>query len=315
MKMIIRHSYIFISIGLSALFVCLANFGASAETDKGNLLGSIRSVREESGTWEKGSQVLIETTSYDTKGNIVQTETAFYDVDGTTVIGRKLKSNYLYNDKGTLIKIESTWDDGSPASVEHIQDSGTKKVETVLDPDGSLKHKRTYFYERERKVKETLNDASGSIVSKVIYTYDKNGNLTQTISYKDDKSIDHRDVYAYDKNGNRIEVTTYRSDNSIDNKVTYTYDEKRHKTKSVIDKYKMDGSLNGKRVTLYNEREYLTETSTYNAEGSLQEKETHSYEFDSIGNWIKKTTLKWVIKDGKLSPETPHIIKRIITYY
>jgi hypothetical protein len=286
---------------------------AIADPENG-LIGSIHMIAEQSGTWEKGTKISCNTTTYDNKGNTTQTETAFCDIDGS-IVGKKLTSTYRYNDAGKLIKIDSFFDDGALGSTETVHDNGHTRVETVHNPDGSLKDKRTYFYERERKVKETLNDASGSVVFKVIYTYDNNGNLTQTISYKDDKSIDHKNVYAYDKTGNRIEVTTYRSDNSIDNKVTYTYDEKRHKTKSVINKYKMDGSLDEKRVALYNETGYLTETSTYNADGLLQEKETHSYEFDSVGNWIKKTTLKWVIKDGKLSPETPHINKRIITYY
>jgi hypothetical protein len=44
----------------------------------------------------------------------------------------------------------------------------------------------------------------------------------------------------------------------------------------------------------------------------------YSYTYDSLdaqGNWVKKTTAKWVTKDGKSSFEPGYVTYRTITYY
>ena len=92
-------------------------------------------------------------------------------------------------------------------------------------------------------------------------------------------SLSDKFTYKYDEKGNMIEVNYYNADESLGDKYTYKYDEKGNKIESI----------------------------RYNADGSLRFKHTSNYEFDAMGNWIKKTS----IPDGK-----PNLLtERVIEYY
>ena len=50
-------------------------------------------------------------------------------------------------------------------------------------------------------------------------------------------------------------------------------------------------------------------------DGSIRYKYRYKYEFDSRGNWITKTTEKWVTKNGKSDFEPARVTYRSIEYY
>ena len=99
----------------------------------------------------------------------------------------------------------------------------------------------------------------------------------------------------------------------LDFKAVYTYDAKGGLTQAM--NYKADGSLDERRVYTYNANDLKREEIVNNAAGSIRQKETYEYEYDSTGNWIKKTTTTAVRKEGALILEPPHVIKRTITYF
>jgi hypothetical protein len=41
----------------------------------------------------------------------------------------------------------------------------------------------------------------------------------------------------------------------------------------------------------------------------------YAYEFDTKHNWVKRTTSKWVAKDGKSDYEPAYVDYRTITYH
>jgi periplasmic protein TonB len=75
------------------------------------------------------------------------------------------------------------------------------------------------------------------------------------------------------------------------------------------------GTLTGKEVYKYDDRGNMVEMTLHNEDGSLQAKETYSYEFDSVGNWVKMTTSVAVIEGGKLTFEPTEVTYRTIAYY
>ena len=94
-------------------------------------------------------------------------------------------------------------------------------------------------------------------------------------------------TYAYDENGNKKEETRYYADGSIDTRYVYTLDEK------------------GNRI----------ETAKYNAKDEAVGKESHAYEFDSNGNWVKRTTVRLIDSAGKTEAEPIENTYRKIAYY
>ena len=67
--------------------------------------------------------------------------------------------------------------------------------------------------------------------------------------------------------------------------------------------------------TLDEKGNQIEETSFETRDGSIRDKYSRTYEFDARGNWIKRTTSKWVTKDGKSYYAPAYVDYRTITYY
>jgi TonB family protein len=95
---------------------------------------------------------------------------------------------------------------------------------------------------------------------------------------------------------------------------TASYDIKGNKLENAY--YPLAGeTLTGREVYKYDERGNISEMTLHASDGSLISKETYTYEFDFVGNWIKMTTSVAVIEGGKLSFEPTETTYRAITYY
>jgi TonB family protein len=95
---------------------------------------------------------------------------------------------------------------------------------------------------------------------------------------------------------------------------TASYDIKGSKSENAY--YPIAGeTLTGREVYKYDERGNISEMTLHGSDGSLISKETYTYEFDQVGNWIKMTASVAVIEGGKLSFEPTEATYRTITYY
>jgi TonB family protein len=95
---------------------------------------------------------------------------------------------------------------------------------------------------------------------------------------------------------------------------TASYDIKGNKLENAY--YPLAGeTLTGREVYKYDERGNISEMTLHASDGSLISKETYTYEFDFVGNWVKMTTSVAVIEGGKLSFEPTETTYRAITYY
>lgn len=74
-------------------------------------------------------------------------------------------------------------------------------------------------------------------------------------------------------------------------------------------------TLTGREVYKYDDRGNISEMTLLNTDGSLLGKEVYSYEFDSIGNWVKMTTSVAVVENGKIEFEPSEATYRTIFYY
>jgi hypothetical protein len=50
-------------------------------------------------------------------------------------------------------------------------------------------------------------------------------------------------------------------------------------------------------------------------DGTVESKHSYAYEFDAKGNWITRTSSKWVTKHGRSYYEPENVYYRKITYY
>ena len=118
------------------------------------------------------------------------------------------------------------------------------------------------------------------------YKYDDKKRLTEKTEFLSNGEVVYRSVYKYE--GDQKETLLYADGNSPPQRSVYTLDDK------------------GNEI----------EHTVFAHDGSIRTKLSHAYEFDSKGNWIKRTTSR-TENDERLRrfmpPTSVHI--RTITYY
>ena len=89
----------------------------------------------------------------------------------------------------------------------------------------------------------------------------------------------------------------------------------RDKRTKEVATYEVDGTLKGKIVYAYDERENEVGRTVFNADASLKNGGTQviNIEYDSHGNWTRKTRLTQSEKGGQPKPYYAEL--RVITYY
>lgn len=237
----------------------------------------------------------------------------------------------------------------TPIKPDRDHDRLIGPVKSVRLEMAKLKHKSTWG-EKRRTLQRTISyDPQGNITRQTIYidrptltdirySYEKDGNRGESIvretppgesvSYRtygtvggDGRSIRVvRRVFKHDASGNRIEETVYGSrggavsisGSPIAAIVHHAYDEKSQRRQTV---HVVDGLAVERQVFSYDDRGNITDMAQYSGGGHLLRKESYTYEFDAIGNWIKRSTSEWKKRGTKSHFEPEEVTYRIIEYY
>ncbi len=132
-----------------------------------------------------------------------------------------------------------------------------------------------------------------------IIEYDINGNVTKSVSYESENTIESKTLAKYDQNNNIVEEINYMTEDEIAEKLTYIRDEK-GKLLKVIIKYS-DGSsstknyeytnesiiitiiddeqeFEGKEIIILDSKGRTTEKTIYDYENKQEERQTVEYD-------------------------------------
>jgi len=277
------------------------------------LVGSVHTIVSEFFNKSKDGKVLSsrDVTTYDPQGNKIESQDVDYEDDG-----RKSRDVYTYDAEGKSEEVASYGGDGSFF------------FKTV-----------TFFDDKGNCTEDIVYRSDGSKGTRHVYGRDDKGNRLEIITYRPDGSIRARSVSTntYDEQGNPKEHIYDNWDHKkysekigadYHSKGTSTYDEKGRLSEQLS--YGVDDSLwgrlkhalfgkwtyilNYKHRYAYDTNGYRSEETHYRGDGVLAWKDAYTYEFDSVGNWTRKTIQRWVDKNGKLEAEPLYIITRAITY-
>lgn len=202
---------------------------------------------------------------------------------------KEIVATKTYDSNGNLSVEHYTAADDAPLySARHSYDEDGRKTERViLDPNGATRTKREFKYDAKGNAIEWSEfDAYGAMRSKCAYVYDDKNRVIEWTMTNARGAVVDRWLYAYDDNGNRREETRYFADNTVDKKFVFRTDE------------------NGNRI----------EMAKYNGVGESEGKQRYAYEFDSTGNWTKRTTFKLIDDVGKSDLEPLEVTYRKIAY-
>jgi len=284
-----------LSAAITLMLLIFHSAGAQEKSDreKAGLHGPVRSVRSETidyrnetlkislGTTER------ESVTYDEKGNQIERIT---DLMG--LVGKEVRS---YDTNGNL-------------------------TQSVLSDDTGALERRVYAYENGKLMRIVSYDADGKVEIMEVNSYGKDGRLLEA-KYVNGKRSLGKTIYKHDEQGNLSEVAFYLGGaKSIapvgpcqgEHRITYTYDAQRNPTKIVF--YEPNGKVKQRWQYSYDAKGLVT---THILEYySLKQTFIYVYEYDSRGNWIRKTATKDLgSNDFPEASKATSVTSREISYY
>jgi hypothetical protein len=176
--------------------------------------------------------------------------------------------------------------------------------------------KTTYTYDKKGVLfKENHYSAvSGKPYLETIYVYDEQGRLKEEFGKDiEENTVFSRTLYSYELGQNYLEITDYDSNNVMRGKIGVKLNSQGRMSEAVS--LSPRNKTLGKASVKYDEKGNMTEMVFSPSDGSPMKREKYTYEFDTHGNWIKKTLYHWVTEDGKSIDKLMNITHRIITYY
>lgn len=141
----------------------------------------------------------------------------------------KLNSRHVYDydEDGNLIQ-ETDFDEDGQEQFRYVYDERGFLIEEVTLLDGKEQFHYTNNYDKNGNISETISDED----YRTVYDYDKDGKLIGAITYDPLGEERSRQSYDYDENGNLIKKSIYWGDDER-YRTVYKYDENGNQIESV----------------------------------------------------------------------------------
>ena len=217
-------------------------------------------------------------------GKVKMVLTESQDLSGTwSVQTRKHNSVEYYNEQGNLTKRES------------------------YDYKGNLSDVTVYGY---------LDGARASDYKSIRHEYNPPPMMIMSApgeaKPKYDPRYSNKFDFKYDSQKRLVEKTWINNAGKLQIRYVYKYSG-RQREEWV---YSEEGSLNQHYLSVLDDKGNRVEWTIFEIrDGTVESRHSYAYEFDAKGNWTKRTSSKWVTKDGRSFYEPANVYYRTITYY
>lgn len=271
----------------------LAKAAPKTKTDleKDNLKGPVKQAVEEYEyfSFTSGKKQLVHRKRSETTYNVDGSRATY--VHYSLGEDHKVSWSYRYDDNARLVEV--------------------KFLATYLKPSSW-----SVIYEYDARgllTRSFVREPDGKTAGRTVYLYDSQCNKVREDDYRWDGTLSSIQRFGYDQHRNVLTTTICDSVGTVEAKVKNTYDSDERKIADSSVMYDK-GSVESTEERKYDENGNRVSQITYDSDGRREEVR-FSYEFDSHGNWTKKTSLKLVTKNGKESWEPDGWEYRTITYY
>jgi hypothetical protein len=280
---------IFFIFVFAVLMICPVIAQESRSRQANEEVGPVQTVRVEraelskkSGKVEEGERILISTSTYDQRGNLVESS-----------INRR---------------------DGSPFkkySARYTADLG-RVEESYTDPAGALDTKFVTAYDPAAKQAETTGfDAKGKAITRSVYRFDDSGRIAEEVRYGKGSHVDNRTVFTYAAGANKVERTLSDAQGRAQYRAVTTLNPQGKPADEKF--YRPDGSLIFQTHCLYDDRGNCYDELIDLGGGGLHWR--YDYDYDARGNWTKRRTLKQTLNMGLPEYGPVEVTYRTITYF
>lgn len=262
--------------------------------DNERLIGPVRTMLIEratvsnvAGQLKESERSFFFSETFDEKGNLTDQRS----LDGEEKQEQKHRWGHTYDDKGR--ETQTLFYDGegrlTNTGVIVYDNKGRRAENTQVNPDGSINHIQAFFYDdKGNKIRDSHRNADGTARNNIFRSYDDRGRILEEIFYDGKGVMNHRNVMTYDDHGEKASWTLHKPDGTF--------------------------VLMFKRTQVYDAKGRVTAVTYYQSDNSITSKDSYSYEDDSHGNWIKRTTSHEVFEKNQVRVESD-IVFRTLTYF
>ncbi len=164
----------------------------------------------------------------------------------------------------------------------------TGMIVKVLYPEKGEGPDHYWLVEPENgNYQSALWKAGDSTIYTLKFVYDSNGNLLEARSLSpEDHSLKSRETFRYGENGHIIEYGFYQPADSLQKKILLKWDQNDHVIN--VKFYDNAGTLTSSRAISYNEQGFMSKKLVISSAGDTTHTITYTYEYDVMGNWVKK---------------------------
>jgi hypothetical protein len=304
-----------------ALWAVAANAQAKTDRERARLRGGVQSVRTEAAEFAPkgggsvaGKRRLLQVVTYNARGD--RLKQVDYNHDGS--VAQTLVCTFDGQGRANGYE-EYTGGLTTPRQHLYVLDDRGQRIEySFVQPDGSAGEKYLYRHDaRGNIIEETLHGHKGELISRNVFAYDDKGRPTSQTRYNADGSVSSIIASTYDAQGMPVERVRHEGD-TLTYRVRYFYDRlmrvvAQETVGSVVesDIHPSEAHAPGRVVYVYKEKEQPKETIAYAPDGSIRERV--SLEYDSRGNWIKRTRMAGSGEGSRR--ELRRVEYRTITYF
>lgn len=224
------------------------------------------------------------------------TTTELSDDGQWTELSSRPLVEFHYDRAGRVIRRVDFRDDGTPApgTVYVYGDSGRLNMQKYYDAAGEVYIEATYSYDGRGRPAEVIsyNVKQGTLLSRKVYEYAPGDEYVAVREYW---GATLREELGYVR-GARGRVVECRR-------------------LSLLSRSKATPGYAGRTVFSYDAQGNLTAEISYTADGKVESQADFSYEFDTYGNWVKRTSIIQDIGSEGSTKMTQEITYRTITYH
>jgi hypothetical protein len=288
-----------------------------------NLYGNVKRITFKSARMTESNGTNEKATLETPRTREVMTFTKAKNVDKLEVFSAwgKLETlmQFTYNKKNLVTEIEtqSFYDNDKKIfrQLKTYQNDTLLTKEEVFIED-KLDSQATYEYNFENNsILQTLKEANDTIQLTVQEILNAQGKIEKIVHTHKDKSKSVA-TFTYNDAGNVIASTS--SVGIVDSQTDYTYQDNiliETKYKATQTQYLDHGNNSSATITKYDAYYNPIQATFYDASDAVSYIEKYEYEFDTVGNWIKKTTYSNTNSENKEDFKIISLDTRDISYY
>lgn len=219
------------------------------------------------------------------------------------------------DDEGLRGPVKSVHTEIQYLSETILTKAGTKSTLTTYNKNRNKVRKESYDFKNNLFLIEVYGYLDGSRVSAFKFIEREYSPPFGTTRLRSNKKSDpryhDRFEFKYDDKKRLTEETHFLSNGDVLERSVYKY-EKNQKEELI---YSENGSLVRRHLDILDDKGNAIESTIFMPDGSVSSKRSYTYEFDSNGNWIKRTNSGNLVSDKRRRLEVPSIQLRTITYY